>query len=119
MTREAHEGGCHCGAVRYRVTVDLAEPVLECNCSHCSVKGFLLAFAPASYFEQLAGADSLTEYRFNRHRIGHLFCTTCGVQAFGRGSGQDGSEMVAVNIRSLDGVDLDALERKAIDGRSF
>ena len=36
-------GSCHCGAVQF--TVD-GEPdqALECNCSHCARKGFLLWF---------------------------------------------------------------------------
>jgi len=33
-------GGCHCGRVRFRVTVDL-DNMTYCNCSICSKKGFL------------------------------------------------------------------------------
>ena len=74
------QGGCHCGAVRYTVTTDLAQ-VIECNCSHCAKKGFLLTFVPQDRFTLASGEDSLTEYRFNTHKIAHLFCKVCGVQA--------------------------------------
>lgn len=112
------EGGCHCGAVRFRADVDLSG-VAECNCSHCSKKGFILAFTPSSRFELLSGEDRLAEYRFNTKKIAHLFCSVCGVQPFGRGEGPDGTKMAMVNVRCLDNVDLAALHPAQVDGKSF
>lgn len=112
-----YEGGCHCGAVRYSVEVDLANPI-TCNCSYCSKRGSILAFAPAGNFALEKGESSLTEYRFNTKRIAHLFCSTCGMQSFGRGAMPDGTEMVAVNVRCLDGVDPNTLTTQEFDGRS-
>lgn len=110
-------GGCHCGAVRYTVRADL-DMVIACNCSICSKRGWLLSFAPASAFTLEQGEGNLTDYQFNKNVIHHLFCTTCGTASFGRGTGPDGSEMVAINVRCLDGVDLDALTVTKIDGKS-
>ncbi len=111
-------GGCHCGAVRFEADVDLSE-VNECNCSHCQKKGFLLAFTPADNFRLLSGKDKLTEYRFNKKTIGHLFCSLCGVQPFGRGATPDGGEMAAVNARCVDDIDLASLKRISVNGKSF
>jgi hypothetical protein len=111
-------GRCHCGTVKYEATVDLAN-VIECNCSHCSAKGFILTFVPAADFTLLTGKDSLTEYRFNKRQIAHLFCSKCGVQSFARGKGRDGSDMAAINVRCLDDVDIGALQPQKVDGRSF
>lgn len=111
-------GGCHCGAVRFEATADIST-VMECNCSHCSKKGFLLTFTPAENFSLLSGEDVLTEYKFNKKAISHLFCARCGVQPFGRGKGPDGTEMAAINVRCVDDVDLAALDRKPIDGKSL
>ena len=113
-----YEGGCHCGAVRYEVDVDLAQPVISCNCSMCQRAGTLLAFTPADRFTLRSGDDALTEYRFNTHSINHVFCARCGIKSFARGKMPDGSPMVAVNVRCLDGVDLDALKVQKYDGRS-
>ncbi len=113
---EKYHGGCHCGAVRYEVEVDLSS-VLECNCSHCEKKGLLLAFTPAEHFTLTQGEDQLTDYQFNKKIIHHLFCKTCGVQSFGRGEKADGAPTVAVNVRCLDDVDLTSLNRIAFDGR--
>ena len=115
---EEHQGGCHCGKVRFRAQADLSE-VMECNCSHCAMKGFLLAFTPRDNFELLAGEGETTEYRFGKHVIAHRFCRTCGVQAFALGAMPDGSEVAAINARCVDGIDLTALNRKQVDGRNF
>lgn len=113
-----HQGGCHCGAVRYEVEIDFDE-ALECNCSYCSKSGMLLAFAPEAALTLEKGEDALTDYRFNKRVIAHLFCSTCGISSFGRGAMPDGTKMVAVNVRCLDGIDLDAVKRKPFNGRAI
>lgn len=114
-----YTGGCHCKKVRYSVSLDLEKPAMNCNCSHCQMKGFMLTFVPADTFVLQSGEDELTEYRFNTEKIAHLFCKHCGVQAFGRGAGPDGSVMVAVNLRTLDDVDLSTIALQDVDGKSF
>jgi hypothetical protein len=118
MSATTYKGGCHCGTVRYEVTVDLSKPVISCNCSMCRRKGTLLAFAPASDFKLVSGEGSLTSYRFNRNVVDHLFCSTCGVTSFARGQKPDGSPTVAINTRCLDGVNLEKLSVTAFDGAS-
>ena len=100
-----HQAGCHCGAVRFKVETDFAQ-VIECNCSHCHMKGFVLTFTPVEQFELVSGADSLTEYRFNKKVLAHQFCKVCGVQPHAFGTGPDGMKMAAVNLRCVDGLDL-------------
>jgi hypothetical protein len=112
-----HRGGCHCGAVRYHVDVDLSKPVLQCNCSICSRTGTLLAFVPAQSFTLEQGEGSLTDYQFGRKRLHHLFCRVCGVRSFSRGEGPSGP-MVAINTRCLDDVDATALPVQHFDGKS-
>lgn len=111
-------GSCHCGAVKYTVEGEI-DKVIECNCSHCQRKGFLLWFVPRTAFRLLEGEDKLRTYTFNRHAIQHRFCEDCGTQAFAFGKMPDGSEMAAVNVRCLEGVDLDAFERVQVNGREF
>ncbi len=115
---KSYEGSCHCGAVRYRVNANL-EGAITCNCSICGRTGAVLAFAPAASFELLAGEDMLQDYQFNKKVIHHLFCRTCGVRSFGRGTMPDGKEMVAINVRCLDGVDVKSLSVAEVDGRSL
>ncbi|MDB5224973.1 MAG: hypothetical protein JWO43_595 [Candidatus Adlerbacteria bacterium] len=97
--------------------VDLSQPVMECNCSHCQLKGLLLAFVPGSSLTIEQGEDNLTEYRFNTEKLQHLFCKTCGVQPFARGE-KDGNAMYGVNVRTIDDIDIGALQRVPFDGKS-
>jgi hypothetical protein len=118
MAAKKWTGGCHCGNVRYEVALELDE-VLECNCSICSKTGSLLAFVPAGQFELRSGADRLGDYQFGRKRIHHLFCPVCGIRSFARGTGPDAKEMVAINVRCLEGVEPAALRVRPFDGRSL
>jgi hypothetical protein len=115
---KTHTGSCHCGAITFTVTADI-EKVMECNCSHCARKGFLLAFIPKEQFTLITGEDNLTEYRFNKKHIAHLFCKTCGVQCFGRGTSPDGKETIAINVRTLPDLDLATLTIEKFDGKSY
>lgn len=65
------------------------------------------------------GENQLAEYRFNKKQIAHLFCRTCGVQPFGYGATPDVARGAAINVRRLDGVDINALTPARIDGRSL
>jgi hypothetical protein len=113
-----YEGGCQCGKVRYRMSIDLSAPVISCNCSMCGRSGTLLSFVPAGQFTLISGEDGLSDYQFNKHAIHHLFCATCGIKSFARGKGRDGGDNVAINVRCLDGVELDTLNITKFDGRA-
>jgi hypothetical protein len=113
-----YKGSCHCGKVAYTVEGDLVQ-ALECNCSHCSRKGYLLWFVPRDSVSFSSGEDAMSIYRFNRHAIDHKFCPNCGCAPFGFGADSKGNPTAAVNIRCLEGVDLAQVERVPVDGRSF
>lgn len=118
MAVQEYTGGCQCGAVRYEVKADL-DSTITCNCSRCGRLGAILTFAPVDSFTLLSGQDAMTDYQFNRKAIHHLFCATCGIESFARGTGPDGTEMIAVNVRCLDGVEVADLAPQAFDGRSM
>jgi len=116
---QKYSGGCQCGKVRYEVLMDLGA-VIACNCSRCGRLGSLLAFAPATQFKLVSGQADLTKFEFNKHMIQHQFCSTCGIQSFAIGTNpKNEAKMAAINVRCLDGVDIDALTVKKVDGRSL
>lgn len=77
-----HRGGCHCRRVRFEVDAPASPEVLECNCSICTMSGYLHLIVPASRFRLLAGAGELTEYTFNTGAAKHRFCRHCGIKSF-------------------------------------
>ena len=115
---KTYTGGCHCGEVRFEVTADLSN-VVACNCSICQKRGALWTFVSAESFALRAGTDDLKDYQFAKKVIHHLFCQQCGVGSYSRGKGPGGEEMIAVNVRCLDGVEVESLKPKAIDGKSL
>ena len=112
-----HTGGCHCGKVKYEVEMTL-ENAISCNCSICLKRGSLLDFVPESKFKLLSGEESLKNYQFNKKVISHPFCTNCGIQAFGKGAAPDGTKMVAINLKTIDDINLSKIHIKDYDGRS-
>ncbi len=115
---KTYTGGCHCGEVRFEVTADISS-VVACNCSICQKRGALWAFVPVEHFGLRAGAEDLRDYQFGKRTIHHLFCAQCGVGAFSRGKLPTGSEMIAVNVRCLDDIDIGTLKTTPFDGRSL
>ena len=112
---KTYTGSCHCGAVAFEAEADL-EHVLICNCSHCHKKGFILNFIDNDKFTLLRGADNLGEYFFNKKSIRHLFCKTCGVQAYAEGVT---FPKIALNVRCLDGVDIYSMKPELFNGKDI
>lgn len=117
MPVQHYHGGCQCGAVRYEVGIDL-DKTITCNCSRCQRLGSVLAFASRVQFTLLSGEENLTEYLFNKHKIRHLFCKTCGIQSFSYAESPDGTPMAAINANCLDGVEPRELSSHHFNGRA-
>ncbi len=54
-----HEGGCHCGRVRFQVTAPARLNVADCNCSICAKSGYLHLIVGKDEFVLLSGRDAL------------------------------------------------------------
>lgn len=113
---QKHAGSCHCGAVTFEATLSL-DNLVTCNCSLCGRTGNIMAFMPATQFTLLSGEENLADYQFNKKVIHHLFCKTCGVRPFGRGTAADGSETVALNVRCLNDIDVFSLQPAQFNGK--
>ncbi|MDV9033748.1 GFA family protein [Pseudomonas sp. RAC1] len=75
---EVHEGGCHCGALRYRL-VGTLEDVAHCHCSICRrVSGALVVTwvtVPRTAFTWLAGQP---KHYLAPASCTRMFCDRCG-----------------------------------------
>ncbi len=111
-----YEGGCHCGAVRFRVVVKRRQ-ASDCNCSICRKKGFLHLIVSAKEFTLLKGAESLTTYTFNTQTAKHTFCRICGIHPFYHPRSHP--DEIDVNVRCLDEDVLAQFEVEPFDGANW
>lgn len=101
-----HTGGCHCGAVRFEVSIDLATGASRCNCSICQKLGRTTSIVKPEAFALLSGAEDLTDYVWGSGMGHNLFCKRCGTHSFSRGHLDVlGGDFVSVNVACLDDVD--------------
>lgn len=115
--RVNRQGGCHCGAVRFEITVEPPLELLDCNCSICAKSGLLHLIVPHADFVLRSGAESLTSYRFGSGAAEHLFCRVCGIKSFYQPRSHP--EAYSVNFRCLDpGHGLEPAVRP-FDGRNW
>lgn len=113
-----YTGGCHCGAVRYEVSLDLGPGVSRCNCSICHKLGKSGVVVKPEAFRLLKGEADLADYRFGSKVGAYRFCKHCGVHAFGAGHlAELGGDFVSINAQCLDDVDVNALPVRYWDGR--
>jgi hypothetical protein len=111
-----YRGSCHCGQVAFEVEGAL-EAAISCNCSICARKGALLWAVPRGKMK-LRGAPAMGRYTFHRHVLAHRFCTICGIHTHGEDADLSGEPSVYINIRCLEGIDLDRVPVHRFDGRS-
>jgi len=111
-------GGCHCGAVRFEVTLDTSQPGSRCNCSVCTKTGVTSKITKPSAFTLLAGEDALTSYAWGAQISRRFFCRHCGVHCFARGFlAEVGGDYVSINVNCIDGLDPASLALVYWDGR--
>lgn len=113
---EAFEGGCHCGAVRFRARISKREAV-QCNCSICVKKGFLHLIVPEEDFELLRGTDAIQRYTFGTHTAKHYFCRHCGIHSFYRPRSHP--DRIDVNVYCLEGIDPSTFDVTLFDGQDW
>jgi hypothetical protein len=112
-----HSGGCHCGAIRFEVQAPADIQALSCTCSMCATTGFLHLIVTDDEFAITAGADNLSEYRFNTGVAKHLFCKTCGIKAFY--VPRSHPEGWSVNVNCIDKSSITSVKIEAFDGANW
>jgi hypothetical protein len=123
--RRRYSGSCHCGRVRFELTAEI-DHVRVCDCSICRQRGALIFRVDEADLHLLTPLAELTLYQWGSFTAKDYFCPTCGILPFRRPSHPTEGELArgvrpfngwAVNVRCLEGVDVDALPRRVIRGR--
>lgn len=95
------EGGCHCGLVRFEAELpDEPLEVLDCNCSICSMAGYLHLVVDEQAFRQTEGRRDTSLYRFGSGQARHIFCSQCGIKSFYKPRSHPAG--ISINLRCID-----------------
>jgi hypothetical protein len=110
--KKTYHGSCHCGAITYQASLDLAAGTGRCNCSYCTkTRSWSASVAPQD-FKRVTGDEAIGDYGrdWGEGNIHHVFCTRCGTQVYGFGHIPEmGGDFVGIQVNTLDGVDNDEL----------
>lgn len=97
------DGACHCGAVRFRVTLtDGFASARRCTCSICRMRGAIAVTSTPDSFRLTKGEDKLASYRFNTGIAEYHFCSACGIYTHHRR--RSNPNQLGVNVACLDGI---------------
>lgn len=108
-----YRGSCHCGRVRFEVDADI-DHVRVCDCSICRRRGALIHRVEPGQFRLLTPLEDMALYTWNTHTARDYFCPTCGILPFRRP--RTGPGLWGINVRCLEGIDLDAIPVKRVFG---
>ena len=111
--KTTYRGSCHCGRVRFEVDADL-DHVRVCDCSICRRRGALNYRVEEGDLRILTPLEQLTVYEWNTRTAKDYFCPVCGILPFRRP--RTAPDKWTINVRCLEGVDLDAIPVKNVHG---
>ncbi len=113
-----HQGGCHCGAVRFEAELDASAGGARCNCTICNKIAATGTIVKPNAFRLLSGESSLRSYEWGTRTSKRFFCETCGIHVFGKGHlEQLGGDYVSINLNCVDDIDPNQVPAIYWDGR--
>jgi hypothetical protein len=111
--KQTYRGRCHCGKVRFEVDADL-DHMRVCDCSICRARGALNHRVKEGDIRVLTPLAELSVYEWNTKVAKDYFCPVCGILPFRRP--RNGADIWTVNVRCLQGVDLDSIPIRHVRG---
>jgi len=116
MVELVRDGSCHCGAVRFRVTLaDGLNTARRCTCSYCRMRGAIAVSAKLGDINVTEGEHMLSLYQFGTQTARHFFCSICGI--YTHHQRRSDPLQYGVNVACLDGMSpFDFQEVPVIDG---
>lgn len=121
---KTYQGACHCGRIRFEVDADI-DHVRACDCSVCIRRGALNHRVARDRLRLLVPRTHLTLYQSGSKTAKDYFRPVCGILPFRRPSDPTSQELReggepfdgwAVNVRCLEGLDLETIPVRKIHG---
>ena len=117
MAMTTHKGGCHCGRVEFEVDAPEDVAATLCNCSVCSMTGFVHLIVSKNDFRLIRGADAISTYTFNTGVAQHYFCRHCGVKSYY--VPRSHPEGISVNVNCLQAGTIASMTTEPFDGENW
>ena len=113
-----YTGGCHCGAIRFEVSLDPSQPAGRCNCSVCTKISPTSRIVKPGAFKLLQGEEHCSVYEWGFKVSRRFFCKHCGVHCFAFGHlAELGGDYVGINLNCIDDFDRGTIAISYWDGR--
>lgn len=112
-----HQGGCHCGRIKFEVDAPADIEADQCNCSICRMSGYVHLIVSKDDFRLLGGQDDIETYTFNTGIAQHYFCRHCGIKSFYVPRSHPTG--ISVNANCLDPATIRSLKVTAFDGANW
>jgi len=112
--KKTYRGSCHCGKIRFEVDAEL-DHVRVCDCSICRRRGALNHRVSEGDLRILTPMSELSVYEWNTKIAKDYFCPVCGILPFRRPR-NNFPDIWTVNVRCLEGVDIDSIPIKHVEG---
>lgn len=122
-----YHGSCHCGRTRFEVDLEL-DHVRSCDCSVCTKRGALIHRVAERDLRILTPLSEMALYQWHTRTARDYFCPVCGIFPFRRPRHLSAEETEAgrreftgwsVNVRCLEGVDLDRIPTRRVHGKKL
>lgn len=119
--KKTYHGSCHCKAVTFETTFDLAEGTGKCNCTFCWKQRMWKVRVEPADFRVVRGEDTLSDYSKSGDwgHGSHYFCPRCGIATHSYSDIEGFGEMITVQVAALDDLpvqDLIAASVRIVDG---
>ena len=111
-----HNGSCHCGQIKFKITAPKKVILEDCDCSICYRTGYLHLYVPQNKLI-IQGEENLIKYQFGTNKATHMFCKICGIKSFYIPRSDPTS--YSVNFRCLDQSTFESYTIKAFDGKNY
>ncbi|KAM0328208.1 hypothetical protein ACHAQA_005615 [Verticillium albo-atrum] len=131
---QLYTGSCHCGALQVALASkplddSFPEGIGECNCSICERGAYVWLWPMREQVVLHGDEKNIARYEFGKKNMGKMFCRICGVHMTNLASHKSEEELAAmsddergyfeggkarhpVNLRVIDGLDLESLRGK-------
>ncbi|KAK4977894.1 hypothetical protein LTR42_002269 [Elasticomyces elasticus] len=123
---KTYEGNCHCGNIKYTVTLPEAlapegsGEICRCNCSICTKNGYYLVYPKRADVHFLDDSESkLKAYFFGKKNKPHRFCPECSSSIlidFANSDLEGQREHLAMNASLFKGIDLENAKLDKFNG---